>query len=62
MSASNTSPKHDGGAYGRTLLEGDPHWEVVKAVGFLYGDRDKKAPPLASRRWLPSSRAAGHGR
>ena len=33
--------KHDGGAYGEALLEGDPHWAVVNAVGFIDGRRDK---------------------
>jgi DNA polymerase I-like protein with 3'-5' exonuclease and polymerase domains len=26
---------YDGGAYGRTLLEGDPHWSTVIALGLL---------------------------
>lgn len=33
--------KHDEGAYGRALLEGDPHWAVVLAVGYLDAQRDK---------------------
>jgi DNA polymerase I-like protein with 3'-5' exonuclease and polymerase domains len=34
---------YDGGAYGRTLLEGDPHWSTVLALGLLPPDtaRDK---------------------
>lgn len=27
--------KYDAGAYGKALLQGDPHWAVVLAVGFL---------------------------
>jgi hypothetical protein len=34
--------KHDGGKYGEALLTGDPHWEVVLAVGFLDSARDKE--------------------
>jgi len=33
--------KHDGGAYSEALLKGDPHWAVVKAVGFVDSGRDK---------------------
>jgi hypothetical protein len=33
--------KYDGGAYGRASLEGDPHWAVVLAVGYLDCERDK---------------------
>lgn len=34
--------KHDQGAYGKALLEGDPHWAVVLAVGYLECRRDKE--------------------
>lgn len=34
--------KHDDGAYGKALLEGDPHWAVVLAVGYLDCLRDKE--------------------
>jgi DNA polymerase-1 len=33
--------KHDGGAYGKLLLSGDPHWAVVRAVGYFDCARDK---------------------
>jgi DNA polymerase-1 len=33
--------KHDSGAYGETFLKGDPHWAVVKGIGFLDCERDK---------------------
>jgi DNA polymerase-1 len=36
--------KHDGGAYGKALLEGDPHWAVVQAVGWTDEPRDKENP------------------
>lgn len=36
--------KHDNGAYGKALLEGDPHWAVVLAVGYLGCQRDKENP------------------
>jgi DNA polymerase-1 len=31
----------DGGKYARTVLEGDPHWATVQAMGLAAGDRDK---------------------
>jgi DNA polymerase I len=31
----------DGGKYARTVLEGDPHWATVCAMGLATGDRDK---------------------
>lgn len=31
----------DGGAYGRVVLDGDVHWENVKAMGLATGERDK---------------------
>jgi hypothetical protein len=31
----------DGGKYARTVLEGDPHWATVQAMGLASGDRDK---------------------
>ncbi|MHB8392321.1 MAG: DNA polymerase [Acidobacteriaceae bacterium] len=33
--------KYDGGKYGEALLSGDPHWAVVRAVGFANEVRDK---------------------
>lgn len=32
--------RHDGGEYGRVLLEGDIHWANVKALGLTNEDRD----------------------
>jgi DNA polymerase-1 len=31
----------DGGVYAKTVLEGDPHWATVRALGLATGDRDK---------------------
>nr|WP_228747874.1 DNA polymerase [Bradyrhizobium sp. BR 10289] len=31
----------DGGKYARTVLEGDPHWATVQAMGLATGERDK---------------------
>jgi DNA polymerase-1 len=31
----------DGGKYARTVLEGDPHWATVQAMGLASGERDK---------------------
>jgi DNA polymerase I-like protein with 3'-5' exonuclease and polymerase domains len=31
----------DGGKYARTVLEGDPHWATVQAMGLAGGERDK---------------------
>jgi DNA polymerase-1 len=36
--------KYDDGAYGELMLSGDPHWAVVKALGFTQAERDKDNP------------------
>jgi DNA polymerase I len=33
--------KYDGGAYGKVVLDGDPHWTNAMAMGLVDGDRDK---------------------
>jgi DNA polymerase I-like protein with 3'-5' exonuclease and polymerase domains len=33
--------KHDGGAYAKTVIEGDPHWLHAVVMGLAEGERDK---------------------
>lgn len=50
--------KHDGGAYGETVMSGDPHWMTVKGLGFTKDDRIKGDPlheimrESGAKRWL----------